>query len=532
MARAEKPKVVFSLLGPQRDAPTQEFRPTLALCSEPETFKVGRLVLLYEEKHREIADALVKDILKASPATEVEWRLITFKDPWHFEEVFDVLHRVMRDYHFEPEREYYAHLSTGTNTAQICLFSLTQARHFPGRLVSTVPPRYRQSRSSGIIEHDLDLSSYFTIFRQQREQQLQGIDLLKQGIPTRNLAYNALIQRIEAVATRSQAPLLLMGPTGAGKSELASRIHALKRRRNQLTGKYVEVNCATLTRDNAESTLFGHVRGAFTGALRSRTGLLTEADKGLLFLDEVGELHLDVQAMLLSALQTRRFRPMGENNELTSDFQLITGTNQDLRIAVREGRFREDLYARIRRWTFVLPGLKDRREDIEPNLDYELSRQHSRAEFTPEARELFVEFALSSQTLWPGNFRDLGYIVERLCTLAPGGRITPELVQQEIQILRSEWGLEGSTRQEVKLLQRLVPPQQLEGMDMFERVQLEHVLGVCAESNSISEAGRKLFNVSLGTRPRGNAADRLGKYLRKRGLSFERIRSGRSTGLG
>ena len=120
-----------------------------------------------------------------------------------------------------------------------------------------------------------------------------------------------MITDIERVAVRSRAPVLLIGPTGAGKSFLARRVFALKHARHRLSGEFVEVNCATLRGENAMSTLFGHVKGAFTGAMADRAGLLRKADKGLIFLDEIGELGLDEQAMLLKAIEEKRFFPFG-----------------------------------------------------------------------------------------------------------------------------------------------------------------------------------------------------------------------------
>src|SRR5262245_63661732 len=121
------------------------------------------------------------------------------------------------------------------------------------------------------------------------------------------------------------------------------------------------------------STLFGHVKGAFTGALKDRPGLLRAASGGVLFLDEIGEMGVDEQTMLLRALEEKTFFPLGGDREVKSDFQLIAGTNRDLAVMVSEGRFREDLLARINLWTFRMPGLRERAEDIEPNLEYELS---------------------------------------------------------------------------------------------------------------------------------------------------------------
>ena len=139
------------------------------------------------------------------------------------------------------------------------------------------------------------------------------------------------------------------------------------------------------------SALFGHVKGAFTGAASERAGLLKSADKGVLFLDEIGELGLDEQAMCLRAIEEKRFLPVGADREIAADFQLLAGTNRDLGEDVCKGRFREDLYARLNLWTFQLPALRERKEDIEPNLDFELRRYLERegenVTFNKEARE-------------------------------------------------------------------------------------------------------------------------------------------------
>src|SRR6185503_17213673 len=194
-----------------------------------------------------------------------------------------------------------------------------------------------------------------------------------------NASFNAIVERLDRVTVRSAAPILLLGPTGAGKSLMARRIYELKKTRRLMNGPFVEVNCATVRGDAAMSALFGHVKGAFTGAVRDRPGLLLSANDGVLFLDEVGELGVEEQAMLLRALEEKRFLPLGSDREVSSDFQLIAGTNRDLAEAVKTGRFRDDLLARINLWTFGIPGLADRREDIEPNLDYELEQFRRRA---------------------------------------------------------------------------------------------------------------------------------------------------------
>lgn len=223
--------------------------------------------------------------------------------------------------------------------------------------------------------------------------------------------------------------------------EPASTSLSAKKTRHQLAGEFVEVNCATIRGESAMSALFGHVKGAFTGAATDRAGLLRKADKGLIFLDEIGELGLDEQAMLLKAIEEKRFFPFGSDKEVTSDFQLIAGTNRDLRNDVKAGRFREDLFARINLWTFFLPSLIERSEDIEPNLDYELVRfaQENTAtvRFNKEAKEKYLSFATSPTAVWSGNFRELSASVTRMATLADGGRITISVVDEEILRLKA-----------------------------------------------------------------------------------------------
>jgi transcriptional regulatory protein RtcR len=287
------------------------------------------------------------------------------------------------------------------------------------------------------------------------------------------------------------------------------------------------VNCATIRGDAAMSALFGHVKGAFTGALRDRPGLLLSANEGLLFLDEVGELGLDEQAMLLRALEEKRFLPLGSDREASSEFQLIAGTNRDLTNAVRDGRFRDDLLARINLWTFRLPALVERREDIEPNVDYELDQFRRRTgtvvAFNREAREQFLAFASSDRATWPGNFRDLNSVITRLGTLAIAGRITVDQVKAEIGHLSSIWSpLPRDVTTD--LADRVLAPAALADLDRFDRVQLDDVLNVCRISPTMSAAGRMLFDRSRERKKVANDADRLRKYLARFDLEWNALK--------
>ena len=531
-----KSLTVVSLIGTQLDqgkGPNrwERWRPSVDLCRH-EDLVVDRLELVTQRRFHALARQIAEDIRSVSPETEVALHDVPFRDPWDFEEVYGRLHDFARAYPFRPDDvDYLVHITTGTHVAQICLFLLTESRHFPARLLQTSPPRPAKSGGPGsyaII--DLDLSRYDRLASRFQLEQQEDLSFLKSGIETRNAAFNALIELIERVAVGSTAPILLTGPTGAGKSQLARRIYELKRRRRQLEGPFVEVNCATVRGDQAMSALFGHVTGAFTGAARDRAGLLRSADGGLLFLDEIGELGADEQAMLLRAIEEKRFLPVGTDRETESDFQLIAGTNRDLGAAVAHGGFRDDLLARINLWTFPLPGLRERPEDVEPNLAYELDqwahRTGTRVAFNKEARAKFLRFATGPEGLWPGNFRDFNAALVRMATLAEGGRINQALVDEEIGRLEAGWAA-GASEAGSPALEAYLPEERIETLDRFDRAQLAYVISVCRSSRTLSEAGRTLFQASRSRRSRPNDADRLRKYLQRFGLGWADVAEAR-----
>lgn len=524
-----KRRVVIGVLGTvldkrgKRQNRFRKWRPTVGLCQQP-GFTVDRLELLHQPRDEGLAQQTAEDIAQLSPHTQVRKHAIAITDPWDFEEVYAAFLDFATHYAFDTDNEeYLVHITTGTHVAQICWFLLTEARYLPASLLQTGPAAKGASDeaiAAGVCSViDLDLSRYATLTsRFQREQQ-QSVSFLKSGIDTRNETFNRLIERIERVALRSTAPMLLTGPTGAGKSFLAKRIFQLRQSRHLVQGKLVAVNCATLRGDNAMSTLFGHVKGAFTGALQARTGLLREADGGVLFLDEIAELGLDEQAMLLKAIEEKTFFPFGSDKEVHSDFQLIAGTHRNMQQWVDEGRFREDLYARINMWTFNLPGLAERREDIAPNIEYELQRfareQQTQIRFDKDARERYLAFACSPHAAWRGNFRELSSSIARMATLAEKGRITLELVDEEVQRLMDGW--RGATAPSISGLD-------ISNLDLFDKSQLETVVAVCRQSQTLSEAGRKLFAVSRQKKANPNDADRLRKYLARFALSWESVR--------
>jgi len=223
---------------------------------------------------------------------------------------------------------------------------------------------------------------------------------------------------------------------------------------------------------------------------------------------------------LLKAIEEKTFFPFGSDKEVSSDFQLIAGTHRDMPRWVAAGHFRDDLYARINMWTFPLPGLAERREDIEPNIDFELQRfaetQQLQVRFDHEARQRFLGFACSPQAPWRGNFRELGASVVRMATLADNGRITPALVDEEILRLQKQWAPGDAASAPL--------PESVGECDLFDRLQLESVLNVCRQASSLSEAGRRLFAVSRQQKKQPNDADRLRKFLARFALCWDDVK--------
>ncbi len=526
--------VVIGFIGTQLDSGKgagrwEKWRPTISMAQHDD-LEVARFELFHTPRFDSLAEQVRQDLLAASPHSQVKLIPLNIADPWDFGEVYAALYDWTRSYPFDTTRErYWAHITTGTHVAQICTFLLVESRFLPGVLLQTAPPKKQRHGDPGNYTLiDLDLQRYGAIAQRFDQEQRDAVAFLKSGIATRNARFNALIAEIERVAVRSRAPILLAGPTGAGKSFLARRMYELKKARHQMSGAFVEVNCATLRGDSAASTLFGHKKGAFTGAATDRAGLLRSADQGVLFLDEIGELGADEQAMLLKAIEEKKFFPMGSDREVASDFQLIAGTNRDLRMEVAQGRFRDDLFARINLWTYDLPGLAQRPEDIEPNVEHLLARsiaENGRAvRFTTEAKARYLKFAQSADARWSANFRDLGASVTRLATLAEGGRIDTGLVDAEIARLRWMWQRHAPQPATAAVdLATLIGEEALEQIDLFDRLQLEAVLTVCRASSTISEAGRKLFHRSRSQRSVVNDADRLRKYLARFGLRWDAL---------
>jgi transcriptional regulatory protein RtcR len=524
----KKKIVVYGVLGTGLDRPGK-WRPTLNLFRQP-GLDISRLHLIHAPKDSLLAHDIKKEIEGISSRYAVTLEPLDIKDPWDFEEIYKQFNGLFQKAGFDTgKEEYLFHMTTGTHIEQICGFIYTQRGYFPGRLIQLRPQEeqdqpVKEKKFYNIV--DLQDPRFDTIFLRSPGNLPESVRFLKQGIETRNDKYNSLIERIARQAGVSQEPILLLGATGTGKSELAELIYQLKRTQQHLSESFVAINCGSLRGEELKSELFGHKKGAFTGASTDRKGAIVEANGGVLFLDEIGELSPDAQAMLLRAIEKKKVKPMGSDREETSNFQLICGTNRNLDAEVREGRFREDLLARIKLWTYRLPSLNERLDDIEPNIDYELKKfekEHgSYIGFDKSALDLYLKFAhegteapfpLAKTGLWRANFRDLNYSIKRMCTntlICGKKRITRDIVKDEITELAESWAGPGAAAPDP-----LIPS----GLNEFDRIQLKGVLAICRESSLMAEAARRLFGASKTQNPQS----RLSNYLKRYDISAKDI---------
>jgi len=289
------------------------------------------------------------------------------------------------------------------------------------------------------------------------------------------------IKRILPRVARSESTILLTGESGTGKEVIARNVHSMSTRSG---APFLAVNCASLPDTLFESELFGHERGAFTGAVRREIGLFEAAQGGTIFLDEIAEVKLDIQAKLLRALQEKEIRRVGGKENIPIDARIVAATNRDLEEFVREGRFRADLFYRLNIVKLTLPPLRDRISDIPLLAEHFLARHGEKGfppvrEITKEAMRLLMRYP------WPGNVRELSSVIERAVVLAEEGKIGPEELPQELR--------EGAEAVPAKAFD--LPPH---GVD-FEKIE-EHLLRRAVErSGGVHVRGAELLRMSYKT---------------------------------
>jgi DNA-binding NtrC family response regulator len=290
------------------------------------------------------------------------------------------------------------------------------------------------------------------------------------------------VMKTVARVAASQATVLITGETGTGKELIARAIHRYSDRSGQ---RFVAVNCSALAEGVLESELFGHVKGAFTGAAGARGGLFREADRGTIFLDEIGDVSPALQARLLRVLQEREILPVGADTPVRVDVRVLAATHQDLEALVRTGRFRGDLLYRLKVVTIELPPLRGRLQDL-PLLVHHflraLAAQHGREPLAldPEAESVLLGYS------WPGNVRELQNVLERAIVLAAQGVIGPEHLPAD---LRGQAALAGP----------VTPARGAASLLPLAEIEKRHVLGVLESSGGNRERAAKILGISRRT---------------------------------
>ena len=326
-----------------------------------------------------------------------------------------------------PGKNWCGLFSAGMIRDKKCVITHASNRTIP--IVKTAKVLYDQNgQIAGAVETLMDISENIHYKNELASvRRIYHIDDGFQGIIGRTPVMMNLYEHIESVATLD-TPVMILGQSGTGKEMVAKALHETGRRAQK---PFIKVNCAALSQSILESELFGHVKGAYTGAESDRIGRFEAAHRGTIFLDEIGDIPLSVQVKLLRVLEERMIQRVGDNKSIPIDVRIITATNKNLEQMIKEGRFREDLFFRINVFPITCPPLSHRRDDITLLIEHFIAIHAETTGkdilgFTPEAMRLMVAYP------WPGNIRELRNAVEYAFVLARGKGIRPEHLPEKI----------------------------------------------------------------------------------------------------
>lgn len=314
--------------------------------------------------------------------------------------------------------EYFISVASGTPQMHACWVLLTASGEFPARILQIRPPRFVSAERDLVSEIDLSRPEFPVVRVRDAEigaPETPAPDIrtavTELGMVADHPKMVAALEQAAALA-QSNAPVLIFGATGTGKELLAKFVHRLSGRPQDT---FIALNCASIPKDLAESILFGHKKGSFTGAVTDHAGKFEQADRGTLFLDELGELPLAAQAKLLRVLQDGLVEPIGGRKPRKVDVRIVAATNQNLGKAIRQNEFREDLYYRLNVGEIRLPPLRERRSDI-PKIALQVLEQVNKTLRHPKRLSQAALSRLQGHS-WPGNVRDLHNVIERSARL-------------------------------------------------------------------------------------------------------------------
>lgn len=308
-------------------------------------------------------------------------------------------------------------------------------------------------------------------------------------------ATKALYDQINIVAGTNYS-IILYGESGTGKEVIAKTIHDRSNRKGK---PFIAMDCGTLSKELAGSELFGHVKGAFTGALQDKEGHFELADGGTLFLDEVGNLSLDVQATLLRVIQERKFKRVGGNKEMNTDVRIIVASNENLQDAYRKGKFREDLYHRFNEFSINLPPVRQRQDDILAFAEFFLAKTNSELNkevtgFEENVLQTFLQYS------WPGNLREFRNVVRRAVLLTPPGeKISAASLPWEITNANSLAVAAGQDKPSMPATTITAPKKELDLKDAASRAEYETIMAVLQQVNFNKKKAAEMLNIDRKT---------------------------------
>ena len=382
------------------------------------------------------------------------------------------------------QTKWYFLLDSGTPQMKTSLLVAAATGLFPATLYQGIPPQY----AGGIYKaRRVDLS-YFPITKKNTPQDTETNEGKVIKVPAFSTTSSYIKTYERALrAARYDTPVLLLGETGVGKTLLAREIHNHSARKNQA---FIEVNCSAIPAGMAESELFGHVQGAFTGANKNRSGKFKAADKGTLFLDEIGDVPLDIQVKLLKALEENTIVPIGSDEPIVINVRIIAATNRDLSKMVQEGVFRQDLYERLKVVVIPIPPLRERPGDIialaHQFIDEWNSRYDEHRILSEATLQCFTSYS------WPGNIRELKNVIQSAACTSIQNTIEPDVLPPEVSGITTE----GSNPPNIHQHEEILPA---EGINLGARllqIEWSYVAQALRKTNGNREAAAKLLGMT------------------------------------
>jgi len=417
--------------------------PVLTLLSEKQ---IQRIYIFTTPNTLLNAQGLRREIIARYQESEIRIFNIDIPDPTDYEELYLHMYKRCQEImtaHETHKPEYYIATASGTPQMQTIWFLLAQSGLVPSILLKITPPRFLKPGQKAVSEIKLSLETFPHITSpSQRELEIETTylriekleaerkDILLQFSQYKMIGESHQLERIKdtiKAASQYDSSVLIQGATGTGKELVAQAIHFNSLRKEE---PFIVVNCAAIPESLIESELFGHEKGAFTGAIQQKKGRFELADKGTIFLDEVGDMPLSAQAKVLRALQDKEITRVGGTKTIKTDVRLIAATNRNLAALISEEKFREDLYYRLKVIDIQIPTLRERREDIPLLISYFLGLHNHRykrqKQLTRETMKLLFEYD------WPGNIRELENTIERAFVLSTGNIINETDLPQEL----------------------------------------------------------------------------------------------------